>query len=264
MNPLKEREDVIKACQEIIQLIESNLTAQSELVSSELSSEVVTVDENDLTFFPPSTDVDSSMINLTEKIQSIIANIRPQLSELIYNYLLDTLYPFHFQDIRFSQSLTLAILPRFKQSLDAFIASLKAYVAAEEGNVTGVKEFFDNYALYKNKPLLNGFTLLYVATSNDRRAMVKYLIEEANCSVNAQNQVSTHIISLDIDTSGGARGWQERAEPPPERFEPPPERFEPPLESFETRIEIRKSYVMSAFLGVQPPPEYFLGAEPPP
>lgn len=45
--------------------------------------------------------------------------------------------------------------------------------------------------------------------------------------------------------------------------EPPPERFEPPLESFETRIEIRKSYVMSAFLGAQPPPEYFLGAEPP-
>jgi hypothetical protein len=57
-------------------------------------------------------------------------------------------------------------------------------------------------------------------------------------------------------TSGGARGWQEGAEPPPERFEPP-------LESFETRIEIRKSYVMSAFLGAQPPPEYFLGAEPP-
>ncbi len=45
--------------------------------------------------------------------------------------------------------------------------------------------------------------------------------------------------------------------------EPPPERFEPPLESFETRIEIRKSYVMSAFLGAQPPPEYFLGVEPP-
>jgi hypothetical protein len=59
-----------------------------------------------------------------------------------------------------------------------------------------------------------------------------------------------------LNSSGGARGWQEGAEPHPERFEPP-------LESFETRIEIRKSYVMSAFLGAQPPPEYFLGAEPP-
>jgi hypothetical protein len=56
--------------------------------------------------------------------------------------------------------------------------------------------------------------------------------------------------------SGGARGGHGGAEPPPERFEPP-------LESFETRIEIRKSYVMSAFLGAQPPPEYFLAAEPP-
>jgi hypothetical protein len=56
---------------------------------------------------------------------------------------------------------------------------------------------------------------------------------------------------------GGARGGQGAR-----GAEPPPERFEPPLESFETRIEIRKSYVMSAFLGAQPPPEYFLGAEP--
>jgi hypothetical protein len=48
-----------------------------------------------------------------------------------------------------------------------------------------------------------------------------------------------------------------------EGAEPPPERFEPPLESFETRIEIRKSYIMSAFSGAQPPPEYFLRAEPP-
>jgi hypothetical protein len=75
------------------------------------------------------------------------------------------------------------------------------------------------------------------------------------------NEILVHMPRLDkftfhIITSGGARGWQEGAEPPPERFEPP-------LESFETRIEIRKSYVMSAFLGAQPPPEYFLGAEPP-
>ncbi len=56
--------------------------------------------------------------------------------------------------------------------------------------------------------------------------------------------------------SGGARGGHGGAEPPPERFEPP-------LESFETRIEIRKSYVMSAFLGAQPLKNILEGAEPP-
>jgi hypothetical protein len=60
--------------------------------------------------------------------------------------------------------------------------------------VTNVKEFLDNYASYKNKPLLNGFTLIYVATANDRRSVVNYLIEEANCSVNAQNQASTFLL----------------------------------------------------------------------
>jgi hypothetical protein len=77
---------------------------------------------------------------------------------------------------------------------------------------------------------------------------------------NGKNKEKTKewvIYNIYVRRSGGARGWQEGAEPPPERFEPP-------LESFETRIEIRKSYVMSAFLGAQPPPEYFLGAQPPP
>jgi ankyrin repeat protein len=66
-------------------------------------------------------------------------------------------------------------------------------MAAEEGNVAGVKEFLDSYASYKNKPLLNGFTLIYIATANNRLSVVKSLVEDINCSVNAQNQVSTYV-----------------------------------------------------------------------
>jgi hypothetical protein len=193
MTSLQERDTVIKACQQIIQLLDSNLAAHVELTSTESSSQVVTVDENDLTFFAFPTDVDSSMTDLTEKIQTIIVDLSPQVSELSYNYLLDTLYTFHFDGTLFIQPLTLAILPRFKQSLGAFVASLKAYTAAEEGNVADVKEFLDSYASYKNKPLLNGFTLIYIATANNHLSVVKSLIEEMNCSVNAQNQVSTYI-----------------------------------------------------------------------
>lgn len=162
------------------------------MTSTELSAEVVTVDENDLSFFAPSAEIDSSMINLTESTQSIIANLRSQIHQLTYNYLLDTLHSFHFDDLLFIQPLALAILPRFKQSLEAFIASLKAYAAAEEGDVAGVKEFLDSYASYKNKPLCNGFTLLYTAAANNRLSVVKSSVEELNCSINAQNQVSTY------------------------------------------------------------------------
>jgi hypothetical protein len=191
MTPFQEIEDVIKACQLIIQMLESKLTAQDGSTSTEAPVEVVTADENDLNFFAPPTDVSSSIIELTEKIQTVIVNLRLQLTELTYNYLLDALHPFHFEASLFTEPLTVAILPRFKQSLDAFVASLKAYTAAEEGNVAAVKQFLDNYASYKNKPLLNGFTLIYVATANNRLPVVKCLIEESNCSVNAQNQVYT-------------------------------------------------------------------------
>jgi hypothetical protein len=49
-----------------------------------------------------------------------------------------------------------------------------------------------------------------------------------------------------VGISGGARGGMGELSPFQKGLSPPPE-------SFETRIEIRKSYVMSDFLGAEPP-----------
>ena len=184
MTTIGERDVVIKACQDIIQLLEPNIPVRDE------STEVITVDEEDLVFFSPAVDVNSSMMNLTQKIQTMIVELRSRISESISDYLLDVLYPFHFQVDRFNQPLTENLLPRLKQSLNTLIDSLKAYTAAEAGNVADVKAFFENYAEWKNKPLLNGFTLIYVAASNDRRSLLEYMIEQAGCEINVQNQVS--------------------------------------------------------------------------
>lgn len=186
MTAIEERGVVIKACQEIIQLLEPNTSARTE---------VITIDEEDLVFFPLERDVNSSMMNLTLKIQTMIVELRSRISGSISDYLLDVLYPFHFQDDRFNQPLTENLLPRLKQSLNTLIDSLKAYTAAEVGNEADVKAFFENYAEWKNKPLLNGFTLIYVAASNDRRSLLEYMIEQAGCEINAQNQVRRSFLS---------------------------------------------------------------------
>ena len=187
MAAVEEREALIRGCQEIIALLELNSTAREE------SSEVIIADEYDLVFFPSAADVNSTMINLTEQIQMKIGQLRSQLSDLISNYLLDTLYPFHFQDDRFNQPLTETIIPSLKQAFNALADSLKAYTATEEGNVAGVKAFFEKHPELKNKPLLNGFTLIYVAAANDQRAVLEYMIEQAACEINAQNQVSRNL-----------------------------------------------------------------------
>ena len=68
------------------------------------------------------------------------------------------------------------------------LASIDAFQAAWNGNLSIVKEFIKNYPTFKDKPGLWGTTLLYSAARNNHMNIVKYLIEIAQCSVNAQNE----------------------------------------------------------------------------
>ena len=62
-----------------------------------------------------------------------------------------------------------------------------------------VKRFIKQYPTFKDKPGLWETTLLYSAARNNHLDIVKYLIEKAHCSVNAQNQRE---IDFALDTSG--------------------------------------------------------------
>ncbi|CAF1334085.1 unnamed protein product [Rotaria sordida] len=76
----------------------------------------------------------------------------------------------------------------FKHDLEAALASIDAFTAAWNGDKDTVLEFVNKYPTLKDKPGLHGTTLLYSAAKNNCEMLVKYLIQEAHCAVNAQNE----------------------------------------------------------------------------
>jgi hypothetical protein len=75
---------------------------------------------------------------------------------------------------------------------------------------------------------------------NFKKSYAKYGWKYSVTSNNSNNNYLHYLTQVERYGQWRSQGGQGGAEPPPERFEPP-------LESFETRIEIRKSYVMSTF-----------------
>jgi hypothetical protein len=80
------------------------------------------------------------------------------------------------------------ILPMFLNGLKAIRDSFDGFQAAWKQNLSNVKEFINKYPAFKDKPGPWGTTLLYSAARNNCMSLVKYLVTEAQCSVNAQNQ----------------------------------------------------------------------------
>ncbi|CAF4416820.1 unnamed protein product [Rotaria sp. Silwood2] len=66
--------------------------------------------------------------------------------------------------------------------------SIDAFAAAFHGRLLSVKKFLHDYPEWKDKSGLWQTTLLYSAARADRLEMIQYLIEEAHCAINAQNQ----------------------------------------------------------------------------
>jgi hypothetical protein len=128
--------------------------------------------------------------NLTSDIQSILNQHVPHLSKISLNYLLDFLHRYHYdrEQREFTSPLAMGVLHSFHRELEGLFASIEAYPAAYKGQIDIVKRFLRQYPIYKDKPGLWGTTLLYSATKNNHFDIVKYLIEFAHCSVNAQNQ----------------------------------------------------------------------------
>ncbi|CAF5180313.1 unnamed protein product, partial [Rotaria magnacalcarata] len=77
-----------------------------------------------------------------------------------------------------------------------------------QGKLTPVKDFIKDYPTFKDKPGLHGTTLLYSAAKNNHLRIVKYLVENAQCSVNAQN-LQDLAKALSGVTTAGAGGHYE-------------------------------------------------------
>ncbi|CAM4813358.1 unnamed protein product [Rotaria magnacalcarata] len=126
---------------------------------------------------------------LTTNIEVQLDEYFKQLSKLCLNYLLDFLYIYHYDRTqrKFLSPLSVGVLHSFSLELKGLFASCEAYPAAFNGQLDVVAKFIKDYPTFKDKPGLWETTLLYSAARNNHLDIVKYLIEEARCSVNAQN-----------------------------------------------------------------------------
>ena len=188
--------ELVERCLQKLKPIRRQQTDTKEdnlLQNSQLNNNVYT--------FSLNNEENELLDNLTSDIQSILNQNIPQLSPICSNYLLDFLHTYHYdrEKRKFTSSLAMGELHAFQRGLEGLLASVEAFSAAFNGDIDVVKKFITEYPTYKDKPGLWETTLLYSAARNNRINIVQYLIEEARCSVNAQNQRE---IDFALKTSG--------------------------------------------------------------
>lgn len=126
---------------------------------------------------------------LTSQIETILNEHCQHLSHICLNYLFDFLHTYQYdrKQQRFLSSFNIGDLHGFLLELQGLLASVEAFPASFNGDLQIVQKFIKKYPTYKDKPGLWETTLLFSAARNKHFDIVKYLIEDAHCSVNAQN-----------------------------------------------------------------------------
>ncbi|UJR32836.1 hypothetical protein I4U23_020298 [Adineta vaga] len=162
--------------------LQTDKNTSTSIHNSQLTSNVCTFTLNE--------EENQYLDTLTFNVQAVLDEHLPQLPTESSNYLLDFLHTYQYNRTKktFSPTLSIALLHPFQQDLKGLLAALEAFPAAFNGQLDIVKTFIQQYPAYKNKPGLWETTLLYSAARNNHLHLVKYLIEEAHCLVNAQNQ----------------------------------------------------------------------------
>ncbi|CAF1113713.1 unnamed protein product [Rotaria sordida] len=130
------------------------------------------------------------MAELTKKIEIRFNESLSKLNADFRQFLLNCLFEYHYdyEQSQFKEILTINRLDPFLNDLQATRDALDAFRAAWTGNKQLVEIFLENYPTFKDKPGPWSTTLLYSAARNNQMAVVKYLLSEIHCSVNAQNR----------------------------------------------------------------------------
>ncbi|CAF0864151.1 unnamed protein product [Rotaria sordida] len=124
------------------------------------------------------------------ELEDVLRQNVPRLSTLCRTYLLDFLYQhsYDYDSREFTNPFNGGILKAFVNDTQQMLASLKAFQAAFNGSEGDVKDFLKRFPTMKDRPGLWGTTLLYSAARNNHTNLVRFLVTNARCSVNAQNQ----------------------------------------------------------------------------
>lgn len=134
---------------------------------------------------------EEKLINdLKKRLRNVLDKSLPAMSPQCRNYLLNLLYPYQYsgKDKTLSNSFTKDMLDPLLHDLHGRLASLDVFQAAWDGDQSAVGDFIATYPTLKDQSGLYQTTLLYSAARNNHFDLVKYLIEEGHCEVNAANE----------------------------------------------------------------------------
>ena len=128
--------------------------------------------------------------DLKKQLKTILEKAVPSLSTPCRNYLLNLLDQYHYSEKEktLSNSFTKNQVGPFLHDLQGQFESLRVFESAWNGDRSSVEEFVETYPKLKDRSGLYQTTLLYSAARNNHFDLVRYLIEDAHCSVNASNE----------------------------------------------------------------------------
>ena len=128
--------------------------------------------------------------NLRQQIKSILDKSLSTLSTKCRNYLLNIFYEYDFDERAntLPDSFTVDVLESFGDMLEGRLKAIDVFHAAWNGDQSVVEEYVDKYGYLIDKSGLYETTLLYSAARNNHTDLVRYIIEDVGCSVNAQNE----------------------------------------------------------------------------
>ena len=188
--------DKLKRClEECIELVKdtiNRLKPQDESQRADSSDRPLvrnTLDTNIYTFSVDTRD-EPLMEQLKNDLENEINKRLPTLSKQCRKYFLDLLcdHSYDYDKREFTKAFNVGLLDSFRRDFESLVASLNAFQAAFDGNKAEVQRYISEYPSAKDKSGLWGTTLLYSAARNGHLNLVQYLVRNAGCSVNAQNQ----------------------------------------------------------------------------
>ena len=183
---INNEENQLKRClDKTIEVLQSTIEQLQESTFSE--SDLTAM--NSINNFTLNIEDDQRLDELKIQLEQILSQHLPTLNSDFRNYVYSLLYEFDYDTERreFRNSLNIGILHPLCRALRGLSQSIEAFKAAWSGQIPIVQKFIENYPSLKEKPGPWRTTLLYSAAKNNHLDLVKYLIETAECSVNAPN-----------------------------------------------------------------------------
>ena len=180
--------EVILTIEKVLKEIQSKYAAAHRQKSNEVKA-IAAANPNNSSFTLDRWK-EKLLVDFQQQLESILDK---QLSQLNPNHrlnILDLLNYFNYDEKEhvFTENLTVTTLDSLARGLRCRLFSIDALQAAYTGNRAEVNNFLKQYPSAKDRPGIEGVTLLYAAARNGYLDIVKDLVEIHRCSVNAPNR----------------------------------------------------------------------------